>query len=734
MKHLFAILVVLIPACRFSLACGPFDRLCTPDQYYTFRLCGADMTGNDLRDSRTGRENSQMDNCRSWAKLTSTDIPLEDIQDVVYHWEYDKLEELHAHAMTGKGENNNAFANWLIQKKDTEITSFLLLAKRCEKVRAKQCSGWYYPVQGDEENTLLMEIVEKAKAYKGKRLLDRYTLQMMRALTSLRQYNECLNVWLGHKVFFHGDVIQEMAQNYAAGAYFHIGQKEKAKRIFMKSGDINSYIFCLNKEGKTYNSYDILSLLYQRNPNDKRLLRLIQYLIHYKVEGFRYGCYSKKLYDFTLNVLNEGKSKNLAPWYYTASFLADKLCDTVQALEYIRQAKSLPAGQDLRDAICVFDIYLQAKSVEKYDADFENYLYNELSWLDQKIVMNLDSVTKKRIIRYGITYRNFGHSLYYWDDMMRKILLSQVVPKCIASGYQVRALQLLNMADNRLLNLVGKVYDYSTDSIMEWGNFQRICCSYRSRWRLDYLPYNDYDYGNDFFINLDSLGVQHIERLVVRMQKPLCDFDRFLTERSYVNMEYFYEIIGTQLLAAMRYEEAIHYLNQVSNEFMHTTNVSLYYKTKPKYYYTTEPKDYKLNFAKKMYALEENIRRLRNPDDRAECMLAYAKELQNSIGPHWYLTRYYSGHWYDYPFYSQYQTDLYDNVVKEFEYIKWKAFKTFTDAERAAKACYDWSLYKTAVTKYPQTKTAEYIRGHCDVLADYKDAPDKELYKYFKQR
>lgn len=83
-------------------------------------------------------------------------------------------------------------------------------------------------------------------------------------------------------------------------------------------------------------------------------------------------------------------------------FLADKLCDTVQALEYIRQAKSLPAGQDLRDAICVFDIYLQAKSVEKYDADFENYLYNELSWLDQKLVMNLDSDTKEWIINSGI--------------------------------------------------------------------------------------------------------------------------------------------------------------------------------------------------------------------------------------------------------------------------------------------------------------------------------------------
>ena len=83
-------------------------------------------------------------------------------------------------------------------------------------------------------------------------------------------------------------------------------------------------------------------------------------------------------------------------------------------------------------------------------------------------------------------------------------------------------------------------------------------------------------------------------------------------------------------------------------------------------------------------------------------------------------------------FYSQYQTDLYDHAIKKFEYLKHKAFETFTDAERAAKACYDWSLYKTAATKYPQTETAEYIRGNCDVLADYQDAPNKNLYKNFK--
>lgn len=728
MRYLFSILIVLIPACHFSLACGPFDRLYTPDEYYTFRICGENMSGNNIKNSRSWRENSQMDNCRSWAKITSTDISLEDIQEVVYHWEYGRLEKLHADAVAGKKKDGNAFADWLIRKKDTEITSFLLLAKKCEQTRAKQCSAWYYPVQGDEENTLLMEIVEKTKEYKGKRLFDRYTLQMMRALISLRQYNECLNIWLNRKNFFHKGVVEEMAKNYAAGAYYHIGEVTKAKRMFTETGDICSYVFCMNKEGKTYNRYDMLPILYQRDPNDKRLFYLMQYMIHYDIETYSYNHEKnlKTLYDFTLNVLNEGKAKNLAGWYYTASFLSDKLCDTVQALEYIQQARELPAGQDLKDAIRVFDIYLKAKSATKYDTDFENYLYNELSWLDQKIVMNLDSAT----IMGGIGNRICGYSLYYWDDMMRKIVISQVVPKCMASNYKVRALQLLNMADNRVFNLVEKVYDYYSDPDSIW--VQRIICrSWTRRSHPQYINnlynfYNLYDYKNDFFINLDSIGVQHIERLVTRMQNPLCDFDRFLNERSYVNMEYFYEIIGTQLLAAMRYKEAIHYLSQVSDEFMQTTNVYPYYKP--------EPKDYKLNFAKKMYALEQKIKTSKNPDDRAECMLAYAKELQNSIGPHWYLTRYYYGYWICYPFYSQYQTDLYDNVVEKFEYMKQKAFKTFTDAERAAKACYDWSLYKTAVTKYPQTKTAEYIRGHCDILADYKDAPDKELYKKFKRK
>ena len=89
MRYLFSILIVLIPACRLSLACGPFDRIDTPEEYFTFRICGEDMSGGGIRYNRSWQENSQMDNCRSWAKITSIDISLEDIQQVVYHWEYE---------------------------------------------------------------------------------------------------------------------------------------------------------------------------------------------------------------------------------------------------------------------------------------------------------------------------------------------------------------------------------------------------------------------------------------------------------------------------------------------------------------------------------------------------------------------------------------------------------------------------------------------------------------------
>ena len=134
MRRSFYILLFTL-SCQISLACGPFDRLYSPEQYHTFRICGNNMNGlnNPQNDLQPQAQIAIEKNCQYWSEITSTDIPITDIKEVVYDWNYEQLSRLHACACdSGHLQGNNAFAKWLVKHNDTEVTSYLLLAKRCE--------------------------------------------------------------------------------------------------------------------------------------------------------------------------------------------------------------------------------------------------------------------------------------------------------------------------------------------------------------------------------------------------------------------------------------------------------------------------------------------------------------------------------------------------------------------------------------------------------------------------
>ena len=698
MRRSFYILLFTL-SCQVSLACGPFDRLYSPEQYYTFRICGNNMNGlnNTQNDLQPQAQIAIEKNCQYWSEITSTDIPITDIKEVVYDWNYEQLSRLHACACdSGHLQGNNAFAKWLVKHNDTEVTSYLLLAKRCEIVRSQQNSEWYYPVEGDNESITLSELCTQAKRYHSQRLLDRYTLQMMRCFISMRQYSDCLNLWIDKKHVFRQNIIFSMAKGYAAGAFYHVGEKEIAKRMFIEVGDIFSYLFCQQMEGKPYSNLNLLSLLCNNNIDDNRILPLMQYIVHTN-EGHKESYDYSALNELALKSLPKVSSKNKAAWHYLASYTYDKQGNSHAALKHIKQASRYATNQDLKDAIRVLRIYLTIKCAPKYDNSLENYLYNELSWLHGKIVSKLDST-----VIVEASMQRDGHSQYYWNDMMRKIIISQVVPKCLSSGYKVRALQFLNYADNCIWKTRGSNANWKVSS---------------------FCHENEYDYRTDFFINLDSIGVKYVKRLAYRMKHPLCGLDLFLLRYSYNDMDYLNDIIGTQLIAGMRYKEAVRYLALVSDKFIQTRNIyraSEYDAFSADSHMNKKGKSYKLDFAKKMYALEKRIKAARNPNDKAELMLEYTRGLQNSIGRCWRLTSYYNGEWLCYPFYSMYQRYLHDNIAKRSCKIMDSAFKLFTDEERAAEALYKWNRYKTAATKYPKTKMAQYIRGHCDELIDYQ--------------
>ena len=712
MQRILWILFFSLTFCPRLLACGPFERTNSIDEYFTFRVCGNNMKGDNPQIVYLDREEQQIENCRSWAKLTSWKIPIPDIQRVVYLWSYRQLQQLYDKAKIGNADSiKNRFAKWIVQHKDLEIASFLLLAKRSESIRQIQNSAWYYYSEEDEVNVGLDNIIEEAKTYKQKRLLDRYTLQMMRTYIAKQQYEQCVNLWLERSHVFKNDVILNMAKGYVAGAYYHTGRIETAKGMFLEIGDMSSYQLCLKKEGLKYDAWDLFLHLYQKNPNSQKLLSFLQYFIH--KEEYGYSKDFSELNSFVLNVIQEKRVKNLAAWYYAASFTFDKLGDLPKSWEYIQKAGRCKMNPELKDAIRVFRIYLATKRTSKYNPQFENYIFNELVWLDGKIVSDLDADTKKHISSVGFYNHVCRYSQYYWNDMMRKIVIAQVVPLCISSGYKTRALQFLNYADNRIFNLVGVSRSWhSGDDCIDIQDY---------RMRKD--EYNRYDYQNDFFMNLDSMGVKYVKRLAYRMKRPMCKLDHFLNERSYSDLQYLYEIIGTQLIASMQYDEAIDYFRLVSDSFAESRNTYSEMKYNPFGKFkekTVWHNCYKLRFAQAMHSLEKKIEKETNLNDKADYLLMYVRGLQNSVGECWALTSYYQGYWYCFPFYSSYQKKLRAHIIQKAEALKEKAFGLYTDSERAAQAYYDWSLFKTAATRYPDTQVAKFIRGHCDEWVDYK--------------
>ena len=700
MKRLFLISLFAIFSFPALFACGPYDREYLASQYFMFRLFGDNMDGSLNKISQAWE---RQENCKKWAEATSPALPLKEIEEVVYEWDLEQVENL----FSKKESPRNAFAKWIVEHKDKETADFLILAKQCEKIRTAQNTRWYYFVDGDEESEQLKRLAKQAQAYKGKRLKDRYLLQTIRALFAARQYASCVALWKNSSRYFRNDIIKDFAANYIAGAYQHLGQNDKASKMNLKRDNAETKALCEFQSKIHYYEWND----WEENVSDYR-----------------------KLYRDVCSTISQNKIKDKARWFYTKAFLADKVGKQNEALSGIRAAKSFSADTDLKSSIRVLEFFLNTKYQKSYGSDFEDYLYGELLWLDKKISDGLTPKIKKDIQEHGVDNHICGWSIYYWNDMLRKIVIGNVAPLCIKSKYKTRALQFLNMADNLIFvkcqNVMQK-NDAEFHKMYLTGKIDMSKAYKKVTWNDYHNSINNkYDYYNDYYINLDSLGVNYVKKLAYRMSNPQKPLDNFLNSRSYTDPQFLNDIIGTQLIAAGKYTEAAEYLGKVSAQFYRGKSVSTYFGRNPfEIGSKTAGKNgkkpkidllYRLHFAQNMSRLEKEISETSNPNTKAEKMLSYARGMQNSISECWALTSFHWGYWYCYPFHNQYKRHNVNTLAQKAQRIKAKAFAKFTDKERAAKAYKNWCMWKTAVTKCPNTQTAKEIRRHCDNLVDYK--------------
>lgn len=713
-----SLLAALWPAIPVLGCWGPWYL---PKGYYMYRV--VDNTENESAVFSQFNLNA-VSNCREWQRYSSSDIPLTDIYQVVYKMSLEEFEAFHNESWGYGG--NNAFLKWLSHGRWDEM-NFLLFAKITEDVRGRQNSRWYYPSMRTGAKMSLEEIVDQALNYRGP-LRDRYLLQAVRAMFSLRRYTDCIALWDKEASLLPKEcIIRQLILPYIAGAEYRMKNYDKAVSYFYEAGDFVSMIACsdVNPPASTV---EAIERIYQQEPNCSHFPEMLQRLVHTaEPDGEFYWeeldkdlvkDEHRQLIRLAVRIAQEGKAHNTAMWYYTAAFIEDLDGHPVEASKLLAEAEQSHGTEFIKESVKVMRIYLDAKLMP-YNQGYENLLFKQLQWLDQKIADNITPKVRERTSEYYDLACNISY--YYWNDMMRRIILAEVCPRMIVSGKTIRALQLANMADNRLLGLVDcKTYHKKTHvkGRVEWVE----TTSSMSEFRRDKNRRSP-DYSNYFFEMIDSVGIDKVIAYRNRIERPVDTFDRFLNGHGYVDMEYINDIVGTQCLRTMRYGDAVTYLGHIGRSFEGHLNTEIYWD--PFSYERRDIKDksdFKYRFAREMCMLEQEMNKTTDPDRKAEAMIRYATGMRNSFDRCWPLTQYYRGTSY----FGQVQEKR--DWENEPEAIRAKKrstelFKTacalFTNRELAAETLYEFNQYRTVAEKYPETEIGQYVCGHCDNLYDY---------------
>ena len=533
----------------------------------------------------------------------------------------------------------------LIQLKDSDdpqVKKYLDLARRCESLRDEIHSAWYYPTKNDAVIAALNDVLEQALNYKGDKLKDRYALQAARAMFTLQKFEEMCQWWSEVEKDIEDTAIKDHIIGYVAGAKFRTGHEGEALKYYGTVGDTESIEYCLRQMGEYHGYESIEKYCSCSQAGLKELqdqIRNIELYSDYFVER---GCIViKDHYKKCISVAQN--SVDPTPWLYTAAFLKYLTGEYYLSRMLIDKAEKTCQSEFLSGSIRVLRILLDA-SVSTYNLAYETRLLEDLKWLDSMICSNLTENVKAKTVEDPYILKD-NRSYYYWNDMMRKILLGTVVPRMIEAGKVPLALMLANYADNRLLLLVDR-----HPSPWWWKNHEQTVGLTLKDYRHDVDSFNIYDYSNAYFRMLsgDSINVIRLTEYADKLKSPSSKLECFLAERVYIDDDYLNDVIGTRYLRICDYHHAHEYLSKVSSDYQERLNTNGYMSRLPFSYdkklaSSTIP-DYKLQFAREMIECEKIMATSEDPDIAGHARIKYGIGMRNSMDYCWALTQYVKSH------------------------------------------------------------------------------------------
>ncbi len=664
-----------------------------------------------LDNNKSESKNIRETNCRHWQSLTHRDIPIEDIEYVVYTMPLAEYEAFYAMAVYYE---DNAFAQW-IKRNDPEIMDFLLLAKRNEHMRFQYSSKWYYPTMKVGGPVSLEEIVEQSLGSQSVRLRDRYLLQAVRALTTLKRYDECLELWDREISLLPKDnFMRRLCYEYIAGAYYHTGDVERAMLMFASYGDTGSMYYIAKQQDMDLTTVDIIRYSYLSGaPLSKFSSDIRKMIVNAETFPVVYEFGDKPVVtdeilairDLAIEAGNNPNCADRAQWLYIAAYIYTQQGLYANAKPIVAKAEAAPASDYMKESIKVLSIYLDALTAT-YNAAYEERLFEQIRWFEERVRLDFNSDDYDYCM-----WHDFSEN--YWYSSMTRILSYTVAPRYLEMGNPARALQLMNFADYLPYKYVTSIDYYVDNDYGYWWTSSNI-----EEYRRERGTFNSIDYSTWFFNTINKQTPDAAIAYVERALNPISEFDRYLNDVGYTSPDFLYDIVGTLCLRHMRYQEAERYFSLVSFDYQYMLNVML--KRDPfdaLCLAGDRISDFRYSFASTMAALERGMEVTTDHNRRAQLLLKFGIGMGNSVTVCWQLTHY--GHSYED---SWKNNDVTRAVHSKAIHSINEALLMFTDDELKAEALYALGRFRTVAYEFSHTEKAKYVRRHCDNYVDYTPA------------
>lgn len=655
-------------------ACGPDYRFIPVEDYFYY---------GEPQDVHQWAKRAE--NVRLWQRLTGATVPEADIRAVVYD--------------DGPVTPNNKFQKFLAQGKNSDIRQFLQLAKRLASDREKESSPWYYPAQrsNGEPSTEFDYVLEQAKAYKGKRLADRYAYQVTRALFAAHRYADCIAyVDSAFAPYPSTNLLKRMAMEYVAGSWARLGDPEKANLLFARSGDILSI-----------KDTDPVKLMAKENPAAPEL-------IAYVAQRVGNPDYMRSLLPTLRQIAADPRVSNKGDWNFALAYVAgryDHNLPLAKQLIYtaVNQPFSTPALKALADAYRT-KVDAQTHTATNLLPDLErdmalqsgsaDIIYNDWVpyYLDKK-----DYATALLLCAYADNYPDRSPMLHSIPCPVTQPSNQKTYQKLTSSWLHFNtpspteaqthaAWEDIKTGSPSLYNAASELYyqrnplskalidivavneqpPLHEDSypVSEYFDLDGNSYYYYSLIDHEKPGFNANDYSSLSFQMMGSLSSAQLEEVLRQIQTSSAPLYKFLRPHILANPDYYNELIATLALREENYARAEQYLSRVSDAYLRSMNIDkggylsrdpflpytsrLAYETEWgiqdhatfKHEYTSNPRA-KLNFARDMLAYQKAMTQGSTPNDRAMAALKYAIGRRNSFQECWALTQYWRGEYVD---------------------------------------------------------------------------------------